>query len=247
MVAGACGGMHPESVAIIDAGSGRVRTVRNADARMRADVSRAREERASELVTALLADIPGVSVRVHEGEGGAMVAAIELPHSVAITRAEYETEGDVARYVDLERMRIAERLDLFLSAPGAQVCAVSVVVAPHSESERVVSARPEQAYSASNPARLETDEAAARERGTPLALQLGVVNSSSCKPIAGAAVDVLSVEPPPVSNPLLTAKNCVITPHVAWATRDARRRLIDVTAANLAAFADGQPQNVVNA
>jgi len=65
--------------------------------------------------------------------------------------------------------------------------------------------------------------------------------------IAGAAVDVLSVEPPPASNPLLTAKNCVITPHVAWATRDARRRLIDVTAANLAAFAVGQPQNVVNA
>jgi hypothetical protein len=66
-------------------------------------------------------------VRVHEGEGGAMVAAVELPHSVAITRAEYETEGDVARYVDMERMRIAERLELFLSAPGAQVCAVSVV------------------------------------------------------------------------------------------------------------------------
>jgi glycerate dehydrogenase len=65
--------------------------------------------------------------------------------------------------------------------------------------------------------------------------------------IAGAAVDVLSVEPPPASNPLITAKNCVITPHVAWATRDARRRLIDVTAANLAAFAVGQPQNVVNA
>jgi len=54
------------------------------------------------------------------------------------------------------------------------------------------------------------------------------------------------VEPPPASNPLLTAKNCVITPHVAWATRDARRRLIDVAAANLAAFIAGTPQNVVN-
>jgi len=65
--------------------------------------------------------------------------------------------------------------------------------------------------------------------------------------IAGAGLDVLAVEPPPASNPLLAARNCVITPHVAWATRDARRRLIDVTAANLAAFAAGQPQNVVNA
>jgi hypothetical protein len=182
MVAGACGGMRPESVAIIDAGSGRVRAVRDADARTRADVSRGREERASELVTALLSDIPGVSVRVHEGEGGAMVAAIELPHSVAITRAEFEAGGDVARYLDIERTRVAERLDLFLSAPGSQVCAVSVALAPQAESEHVVSARPEVAYSASNPARRETDEAAARERGTPL----GASDAASGFPIGWA-------------------------------------------------------------
>lgn len=64
--------------------------------------------------------------------------------------------------------------------------------------------------------------------------------------IAGAALDVLSVEPPAASNPLLTARNCVITPHLAWATREARRRLIDVAAANLAAFIAGTPTNVVN-
>ena len=64
--------------------------------------------------------------------------------------------------------------------------------------------------------------------------------------IAGAGLDVLSVEPPPASNPLLTARNCVITPHVAWATRNARRRLIAVSAANLHAFVAGRPQNVVN-
>jgi glycerate dehydrogenase len=64
--------------------------------------------------------------------------------------------------------------------------------------------------------------------------------------IAGAGLDVLSVEPPPASNPLLTARNCVITPHVAWATRNARRRLIAVSAANLHAFVAGWPQNVVN-
>jgi glycerate dehydrogenase len=65
--------------------------------------------------------------------------------------------------------------------------------------------------------------------------------------IAGAAVDVLTVEPPPPSNPLLAARNCVITPHIAWATRSARKRLIAMTAANLRAFAAGTPQNVVNA
>lgn len=64
--------------------------------------------------------------------------------------------------------------------------------------------------------------------------------------IAGAGLDVLSVEPPPASNPLLTARNCIITPHIAWATRNARRRLIDVTAANLRAFVAGRPQHVVN-
>ena len=64
--------------------------------------------------------------------------------------------------------------------------------------------------------------------------------------IAGAGLDVLSVEPPPPTNPLLRAKHCVITPHVAWATRNARRRLIETTAANLRGFAAGRLQNVVN-
>ena len=64
--------------------------------------------------------------------------------------------------------------------------------------------------------------------------------------LAGAGLDVLSVEPPPASNPLLTAKNCIITPHVAWATRHARRRLIEITAGNLRALAAGAPRNVVN-
>ena len=81
----------------------------------------------------------------------------------------------------------------------------------------------------------------------PLVDEAALAAALNAGQIAGAAVDVLSVEPPPASNPLLAAKNCVITPHVAWATRDARRRLIDVTAANLAAFAAGHPQTVVNA
>jgi glycerate dehydrogenase len=65
--------------------------------------------------------------------------------------------------------------------------------------------------------------------------------------IAGAGLDVLTVEPPPATNPLLTARNCVITPHIAWATRNARERLIAITAANVTAFLAGTPRNVVNA
>lgn len=63
--------------------------------------------------------------------------------------------------------------------------------------------------------------------------------------IAGAALDVLSSEPPPSDNPLLSARNCLITPHLAWASRESRARLIEVAAANVRAFRDGKPVNVV--
>ncbi len=64
--------------------------------------------------------------------------------------------------------------------------------------------------------------------------------------IAGAAVDVLSEEPPKKDHALLSAKNCYITPHIAWSSKDARKRLINVVAENLSAFIDGNAQNVVN-
>jgi glycerate dehydrogenase len=64
--------------------------------------------------------------------------------------------------------------------------------------------------------------------------------------IAGACLDVLSEEPPGPDNPLLTAKNCYITPHIAWATTEARKRLMDMAAENLRAYMDGRPVNVVN-
>ena len=64
--------------------------------------------------------------------------------------------------------------------------------------------------------------------------------------IAGAATDVLSVEPPPADNPLFGAKNIIITPHIGWATRAARERLMNIAADNLRAFLKGTPQNVVN-
>ena len=62
--------------------------------------------------------------------------------------------------------------------------------------------------------------------------------------IAGAAMDVLSREPPPGDNPLLTARNCLITPHLAWATRAARSRLMKIAVENVRAFLQGKPQNV---
>jgi len=64
--------------------------------------------------------------------------------------------------------------------------------------------------------------------------------------IAGAALDVLSTEPPKPDNPLLTAPNCIITPHIAWAPRETRQRLLDTAYANLQAFLSGSPQNVIS-
>lgn len=64
--------------------------------------------------------------------------------------------------------------------------------------------------------------------------------------IAGAGVDVLNMEPPKPDNPLLAAKNCIITPHIAWATCSARKRLLDISIDNLRAFVNGRPQNIVH-
>jgi len=64
--------------------------------------------------------------------------------------------------------------------------------------------------------------------------------------LAGAGLDVLSAEPPSADNPLLSAKNCLITPHNAWGTRAARTRLLRVAVDNVRSFLAGQPQNVVN-
>ena len=64
--------------------------------------------------------------------------------------------------------------------------------------------------------------------------------------IAGAAVDVLSEEPMKEYNPLRYAKNCIITPHVAWAAEETRQRLIGIVADNIEAYQKGKPQNVVN-
>ncbi len=64
--------------------------------------------------------------------------------------------------------------------------------------------------------------------------------------LAGAAVDVVSQEPIRPDNPLLTAPNMIITPHIAWAPRESRQRLMDIAANNLRAFLAGAPENVVN-
>jgi glycerate dehydrogenase len=80
----------------------------------------------------------------------------------------------------------------------------------------------------------------------PLVDEQALADALNNGTIAGAGLDVLSSEPPAKDNPFLRAKNCFITPHIAWATRSARQRLLKVVVDNVAAFLAGKPQNVVN-
>ncbi|HRV31607.1 MAG TPA: NAD(P)-dependent oxidoreductase, partial [Kiritimatiellia bacterium] len=79
----------------------------------------------------------------------------------------------------------------------------------------------------------------------PLVVESDLAAALAEGKIAGAAVDVLSTEPPPADNPLLQAPNCLITPHLAWATAAARKRLIDIVAENLRAYLNGHPINQI--
>lgn len=80
----------------------------------------------------------------------------------------------------------------------------------------------------------------------PVVNEQDLADSLNLNQIAGAGLDVLSVEPALEANPLLSAKNCIITPHIAWATNEARQRLMKKVIGNFKAFLDGNPENVVN-
>ena len=80
----------------------------------------------------------------------------------------------------------------------------------------------------------------------PLIVEQDLADALNSSRVAGAACDVVSTEPIQVDNPLLTAKNVILTPHIAWAPKESRQRLMDIAVENLKAFLNGGPVNVVN-
>ncbi|MDR3193597.1 MAG: D-2-hydroxyacid dehydrogenase [Treponema sp.] len=80
----------------------------------------------------------------------------------------------------------------------------------------------------------------------PLVVEADLAEALDSGKVSAAGLDVVSAEPIKGDNPLLRAKNCIITPHISWAPRESRRRLMDIAAENLAAFINGSPVNVVN-
>jgi glycerate dehydrogenase len=80
----------------------------------------------------------------------------------------------------------------------------------------------------------------------PLIVEEDLAEALNSGKVSGAALDVVSTEPISNDNPLLKAKNCIITPHISWAPRESRKRLMDIAVDNLGQFLAGNPVNVVN-
>ena len=154
--------------------------------------------------------------------------------------------------------RIAKALGMRVLASGSRPCAEGLAIAEYVELEQLLSQS--DVISLHCPLFPETEQLINRDtigkmkdgailinnsRGGLLNEQ-DVADALNEGSLRAAAVDVVSTEPIDGANPLLTAKNCIITPHMSWAAVEARARIVDITAGNIRAYLAGAPRNVVN-
>ena len=93
---------------------------------------------------------------------------------------------------------------------------------------------------------MKTDSLLINTSRGPLVDNEALANALNTGQISGAGLDVLDVEPPPIDNPLLTAANCLITPHISWYSKASRERLMDIAVKNLENYISGKSTNVIN-
>lgn len=155
----------------------------------------------------------------------------ELAHAFGMEVVTYSRDGEPP--IAADHVRIVELDDLFRTS---DVVSLHCPLTP--ATERIVNA---QRLALMKPTALLINTS----RG-PLIDEAALAAALNEGRIGGAGLDVLAVEPPAADHPLYTAKNCAITPHIAWATGAARRRLLDTVVDNVRAFLQGRPEHVVN-
>lgn len=148
--------------------------------------------------------------------------------------------GDIARAFGMRVL--ANSVELPDSTPLEKLLAESDVVTLHCP----LTPETDKLINAERLARMKRTAFLLNASRGPLVDEPALARALNDERIAGAGLDVLAVEPPRPDNPLLTAKNCVITPHIAWATRAARSRLLNIAVENLRSFLAGQTKNAVN-
>ena len=154
--------------------------------------------------------------------------------------------------------RIAKALGMRVIATGSRVCDEGLAIAEYVDLDTVLTQsdvvslhcplfpETEQLINTESLAKMKDGAILINNSRGGLLDEQAVADALNCGKLGAAGLDVVTVEPIMPTNPLLTAKNCLITPHISWAAVQCRQRIIDITAANIRGFLQDQPQNVVN-
>lgn len=139
-------------------------------------------------------------------------------------------------HTDDEGREIAEYVDLDTLFACADVIALHCPLFP--ETEGIINKN--------NIAKMKDGVIILNNSRGPLIVEQDLCDALNTGKVYAAGLDVVSTEPIKPDNPLLNAKNCIITPHISWAPKESRQRLMDIAVSNLKAYLDGAPINVVN-